>query len=330
MIEKPFFSIIIPVFNTEKDLPRAIDSVLTQNFSNFEIIVVNDCSPGNCIEIINVYNDNRIKLIDKKQNEGTHMARKSGVELANSEYCLFLDSDDCFAVNCLELLYTYLKENPVDLLEFGFNTQGTKMVDCFNYLKEKKSYFDQMLKNNTKFKNHCIANKALKTDVVKKSFKKMKNFHCVWFEDGYEYFILTTQCKTFDAIEEYLYLYNMPGITQNSKNGLTYVQFEIRVNNIADIYRNLLLYLEEENLLKYMPVLHEVYVQQVTFLMSTYFPQIKNEEKVKGLQLALEKIKKEEMVNYINELIQRPSTKTRFYKIYKKYQTIKSKITGKK
>ena len=316
MIQNPFFTIIIPVFNTEKLLPRCIESVLNQSFNNFEIIIINDCSPGNCVELINGYNDSRIKLIDKKQNEGTHMARKSGVELANSEYCLFLDSDDTFELNALEELYNHLNINPVDLLEFGFKDPSGKSKSNFNYLENKVCMLDRIINYNEKFQNHTIWTKAVKTEIVKKAFNKMKDFYCLWFEDGYEYFIITTQCKTFDAIEKYLYIYDMGGITTTSKIELSYDKFSLRVKNIADIINALNTFLEDENLVRYKPIVNKIYENQVNFLLNMYFSSVKRDDKVRSLQLALELFDEGIMTAYLDELFSRPSTNSKFYKIF--------------
>ena len=76
----PLISIIVPVYNTEKYLRRCLDSLVNQTFNDIEIIIVNDCSQGNCKEIIEEYKekDNRIKYIEHSENKGTLIARKTG------------------------------------------------------------------------------------------------------------------------------------------------------------------------------------------------------------------------------------------------------------
>lgn len=99
-------SIIIPVYNTEKYLKRCLDSVIKQTYRNIEIIVVNDCSPGNAEEIIHYYmeQDNRIKYITYEKNKGLFCARLKGAEIATGDYIAFIDSDDYVTIdfyNCL-------------------------------------------------------------------------------------------------------------------------------------------------------------------------------------------------------------------------------------
>ena len=83
-------SIIVPIYKAEKTLRRALDSILAQTFTNYELILVNDGSPDNCPAICEEYaaKDPRIKLINKK-NEGASSARNTGLEIATGDYTLF-------------------------------------------------------------------------------------------------------------------------------------------------------------------------------------------------------------------------------------------------
>lgn len=89
-------SIIIPVYNQEKYLGKCIDSCLKQTYRDIEIILVNDASADKSLSICQQYlkKYNRIKLVDKKVNEGVEKARFTGIEFANGEYLMFIDSDD--------------------------------------------------------------------------------------------------------------------------------------------------------------------------------------------------------------------------------------------
>ena len=90
-----FFSVIVPVYKVEKYLPNAIESVLNQTFSDFELILVDDGSPDRCPEICDNYKekDSRIKVVHKP-NGGLASARRAGIKLAEGDYVLNLDSDD--------------------------------------------------------------------------------------------------------------------------------------------------------------------------------------------------------------------------------------------
>ena len=116
-------SFIVPVYNVEKYIYRCIDSVLALNFTDFELIMVDDAAPDNCPVICDDYatKDGRIKVVHKKKNEGLAAARNSGLELAEGEYILFLDSDDQYDTKKLdELLRSIPEDTPVDVL-YAFN-----------------------------------------------------------------------------------------------------------------------------------------------------------------------------------------------------------------
>lgn len=91
---KSLVSIVIPVYNRENTIKRAIDSVLCQTYSNIEVIVIDDCSTDNSVKILNEYKDKRIKVICQKQHGGANKARNVGIAIARGEYIAFQDSDD--------------------------------------------------------------------------------------------------------------------------------------------------------------------------------------------------------------------------------------------
>ena len=89
-------SLVIPVYGTEKYLKRCLDSIIKQSWPEIEIIIVNDCSPGNVTEIVNEYKkkySNIVYCIHEK-NKGLFQARITGAEKATGTYIAFLDSDD--------------------------------------------------------------------------------------------------------------------------------------------------------------------------------------------------------------------------------------------
>lgn len=108
-------SVIVPVYNTEKYLKNCIDSLLKQNFEDYEIIVINDLSHGNAEEIIKSYNDKKIVYIKNKTNKGIGYNRNLGVKEAKGEYVCFIDSDDYVKEDFISKMYNYSKENNLDL-----------------------------------------------------------------------------------------------------------------------------------------------------------------------------------------------------------------------
>jgi len=87
------YSIIIPLYNKERQIARTLDSVLAQSVADFEVIVVDDGSKDGSAEIVKGYSDPRIRYI-KKENGGVSSARNRGIQEARGEWILFLDGDD--------------------------------------------------------------------------------------------------------------------------------------------------------------------------------------------------------------------------------------------
>lgn len=117
------FSIIMAAYNAEKEIEEAIKSVLNQTFKNFEFIVVNDASTDATAEIVSKYNN--IKLINHIENKRAGGARNTGLEIANGEYVIFLDSDDVFAdENVLAKIDEKIGNDMPDIVYLGFKSIG--------------------------------------------------------------------------------------------------------------------------------------------------------------------------------------------------------------
>jgi len=108
---KPFFSIVIPLFNKEKHINATLESALVQTFQDFEIIVVNDGSTDNSEAIVEQNEDARIHLFTIK-NQGVSHARNYGIEKANAALIVFLDADDIWKTHHLENLKSLYEEFP--------------------------------------------------------------------------------------------------------------------------------------------------------------------------------------------------------------------------
>ncbi|MBD5243962.1 MAG: glycosyltransferase [Barnesiella sp.] len=127
--EKTIISIIIPVYNAEKHIADTLESVLSQSFSDFEIIIVNDGSVDKSEEICKFYasKDKRVKFISK-ENGGVSSARNAGLDAAQGEWITFVDADDTIPQNALETLISYTSiEN--DIVVAGYNRiQSNKIL----------------------------------------------------------------------------------------------------------------------------------------------------------------------------------------------------------
>jgi len=133
-------SIVVPVYNAEKYLPRCIESIINQSYKNLEVILVNDGSTDNSGRICDLYakKDNRIKLIHT-ENNGPAKARNIGINNSNGEFIFFIDADDFIESNAIELLLDGYYQTKADLIIGDF----LKIVDGNVFESEHNNFFSE-------------------------------------------------------------------------------------------------------------------------------------------------------------------------------------------
>lgn len=112
MKERPLVSVCIPVYNRGKFIKAAVESVLSQTYQNFEIIIVDDGSTDNSIAVVKSIEDSRIKLFKNAVNKGVVYSRNRYLEEASGDYIAVLDSDDTWLPSKLEKQIKFFRENP--------------------------------------------------------------------------------------------------------------------------------------------------------------------------------------------------------------------------
>ena len=138
----PRFSIIIPVFNKEKFVAKTIKSVLSQTFSDFEIIVINDGSTDKSEAEILAIADERILYFSKK-NEGVAVARNLGIAKASADYICFLDADDFWFPNFIETMNQYIQKLPNEkVFACAIEIETNKKTFPAQYSINKKGDFE--------------------------------------------------------------------------------------------------------------------------------------------------------------------------------------------
>lgn len=117
----PKISIIVPCYNNEKYITRCLDSIIKQTFNEIEIIIVNDGSVDNTIEVIREYanKDNRIVVIDK-MNEGVSIARNTGLKKARGKYVMFIDSDDWIDLETCQVAFDEIERYSADVAMWSY------------------------------------------------------------------------------------------------------------------------------------------------------------------------------------------------------------------
>lgn len=166
-MSNPMFSIIVPVYNTEKELERCVRSVTCQSFRDFELILVDDGSKDRSGAICDAFaaEDSRVVAIHQ-QNAGSSEARNTGIRAAKGRYLLFLDSDDLWDdSDALEGLYGVIEKEPVDVVCFGvkiYEDDGT-------FVKERlpKAYLCEDRSKETVLRHLIYSNQYFSASYVK-------------------------------------------------------------------------------------------------------------------------------------------------------------------
>lgn len=165
-------SVIVPVYNVEKYLPKCMESILNQTYKNFEIILVDDGSADKSLDVCYSYakKDNRVKVFSQ-QNGGPSKARNTGLKNALGKYVAFVDSDDWLEQNYLEYLHDAITENNCDMAICNYLVYD----DNENIIARPELNFDKYIKKediynfyySEKSQGHYLWNKLYNKDVFK-------------------------------------------------------------------------------------------------------------------------------------------------------------------
>lgn len=165
------FSIIIPVYNNFHLMNKALDSLKNQEYSNFELIIIDDCSTDNSYEKIADYINGmpyEIKIIRNLKNLGPGLSRNEGIKVVTGNYILFIDSDDYVDKNLLSLLNKILLKKKYDIVLFDtyFEKNGKLEIAKFNYgLQQGENSVSKVLVQAM----GQTSGKCYKTDVIKEN-----------------------------------------------------------------------------------------------------------------------------------------------------------------
>ena len=182
-------SVIVPVYNAEKTLVKCVDSILSQEYSNIEVVLVDDGSRDSSLDICNEYakKDSRV-VVYHKENAGLVAARKSGVKIATGEYIGFVDSDDYVDTNMYSTLMSQTNEKQVDIAIGGIKHAYSdgNITTTFNGIPEgfydksavKEIVIPKMMMEKGFYKYGIIPGvvvKVFKKELIEKSLESVGN-----------------------------------------------------------------------------------------------------------------------------------------------------------
>lgn len=199
-------SIIVPVYNVEAYIKKCIESLLTQDIDDYEILIINDGSTDSSIDILNSYysKNTNIRIINQ-ENQGQSIARNNGISIAKGKYIMFVDSDDYIKENCLGRLLNYAEKNCLDILAYNYAIEKRGEVSFI----ERNKVYDNFLSPEDFLCNgltmlpvwFCLFKKEL--FVENKLYFKEKVYH----EDLLLMFQLVFSAKKMMMTDQLVYYY---------------------------------------------------------------------------------------------------------------------------
>lgn len=252
-------SVIVPIYRIEKYLPQCIDSLLSQSFLDFELILVDDGSPDNCPQICDEYakTDTRVKVIHKK-NGGLVSARKEGLKEAKGTYITFVDGDDWVDKFYLDIMFKLADANDADLVVTGhfrefdgkIETIKPKNVGIYNEVDIKTEILPNAIYNG-EFCEHGVStyvwNKLFKKELLDQILFNVPD-DVVMGEDAAITFSYLTKCKKIVISSTPLYYYRQrhDSIVKSVENPKTeYYRLGLLMNYLQS---KLKLSIDEKNL----------------------------------------------------------------------------------
>lgn len=240
------FSIIVPIFRVEKFLRQCIDSIIVQDFKDYELILVDDGSDDLCPEICDDYaqKDNRIIVIHK-DNGGLVSARKVGCQHARGQYIINIDGDDWICKNYLFTIASAIEDgNNPDIVMWGTTLCGDKQVvnrewtydfgilegKKLDFLKSVFLYDSNKVAANSGSVSINLCTKAVKTELYKLYQMKVPN-DTTKGEDALLSYYLLSRCQSVYYLDYYGYCYRY--VAQSMSKGITSNDFRKLENLVA-------------------------------------------------------------------------------------------------
>ena len=292
---KTFFSIVIPVFNTEKFIKKCVQSVLNQNFNDLEIILINDYSKdksGKICKELSIKNPNKLKFVQNKKNLGVSTSRNIGLNIANGKYIIFLDSDDYLIKNSLNYLYKKIKLKNYPEVIFNHIVQKKEPKTNLNILKyfgEKKLFKKQFLSKT--IKKNFILNECWRIVVSKDLIIRNKiNFKNIKIAEdvSFVFKILTHMSSIIINKNKFLFHRSRADSLKYTKGvdaALAYYSVYLEIQDYKKRIRNqkeILNYLDilkeniKSNMKIYFSILNKSQISQLIIKMRKFFPNKKN------------------------------------------------------
>ena len=240
--KKPKISIISSIYNKQNDILRFLRSIQNQNFEQIEIILIDDFSQDNTINVIENLQkeDGRIRLLKNRKNKGTLISRNEGILISKGKYLIIPDGDDILSDNLLNKCFLIAEKYNYDMIRFNTYLGNRKIFiyDKIKYLVNKDIYQPQLSSyifysgGNLEITDPMISNKFIKRNIFIKSINLIDNFflnqNMIFYEDTLINYMLYKNSKSFYYLKDLGYYY----ISNSNSSTIGYKKNEKSVNRL--------------------------------------------------------------------------------------------------
>ena len=283
-MDSPIISVIVPVYNVEQYLPHCIDSILTQTFTDFEVLLIDDGSTDNSGRICDEYakKDNRIRVFHK-ENGGVSSARNVGLDNAEGEFLGFVDGDDILSPVYLMILLKALEDLHVDLVIAQYTSKSSDAVSLneeimFWEVKDSVIYLENAFCND--MIDGYLWNKLFKRDIVLGNNIRFRSDISVW-EDMLFVVSYCTFIRLIALIDNIIYYYR-------HRNGSAVNRIDIRkavgklnvIESMIALFEHKNFKIEKELLLMHKKLMLEIGVHIVKMKILKYRKYSNSQEKL--------------------------------------------------
>lgn len=243
-MKQPIFSIIVPLYNKKDYIKRCIESILSQSYTDFELIVIDDGSTDGSSSIANNFShqDNRIVYLCY-DNSGVSIARNRGLQIASGEYILFVDADDWVENNYLAEIHTAISKKTADIYIWGltkdFANHSISQAPTMNGVYSRNMFLNNMIKEQYG-KNEglygYICNKAIRRELIVNN-----NLHFnpeIKLQEDYDFFLncyrIADSFYCFNSCG-YHYVIDIAPLCQRKSGNVNYIQLYQIAHKCLDI-----------------------------------------------------------------------------------------------
>lgn len=289
------FSILVPVYNVEEYIEECLESLVSQTFQDYEIILVNDGSTDSSGEICDFYKTKYPNMIvHHKKNEGLISARRVGLSLARGEYCIFCDSDDYLQINALETLNNIINTCAPDIVIYNaYMLSGNEKKKFFEnlfdegFLLSKEKLLDKLLLT---YQINSLCIKAIRRSIIdiQKDYSRLYAYN--YGEDLLQSIPPIIQSNTIYYLNQPLYTYRVTSGMMKKFNENYYTSYKCVNHEISSYIKDTGLIDYKEKLGVHLLTAAYGAVLQFKFLQKTEVLKLKNIAEDSDFRVAYETV----------------------------------------